>query len=320
MVNYLTVNLRRGELSGSGPRSTKRTVSLFIAFRFNATESIKFRESIDQKLSSTISLRDVEVLDGKAVLLGEDWSGKIRDLLKRAKLVVADLTALSPEVVFECGYALGVGRQVLPVVADPSWYNRLPRWLTTLQIGCFGNEEGWNSILDTIDKCLNKGQLPKQDFRPSPPDPGQSLWLPGPEWFAPRAESLVNVANRFDMNTPEIHTLQSDLEDAYKNVLEQASKASLIVAAVDNTPADAFVHYLSGLVVSKPKAGVSRRKLERRVLIVVNDATKPENILCDSARRAHKVVHVTTLAGLNDELLKFGESYRRWRKDCEGSQ
>jgi len=313
----MNVSLKPGELSGSGPRSTRKTTSIFVAYRFHSEESQHFRDELEKRLKTTDSLKDVDVIDGKSVLLGDDWSGKIREALKGSKLVIGELTALSPEVLFECGYSRGVSRPMLPVVADQTWYPRLPKWLTALQIGNFSDEKGWEMILNTIDKSLNHGQIPKSNAKFPSPDPGQSVWLPGPTWFDARKDSLINVANRYDMNEPIIDLSAHDIENTYQIVIEHVCRASLIVAAIDNVSSDSFVHYACGLVVSKLKAGVSKRKLDRKLVLVVNDKTVPNSILSQSAIRAHHVIHSTDLEGLNNEIIKFGENYRRWRKDCE---
>ncbi|MCI0557634.1 MAG: nucleoside 2-deoxyribosyltransferase, partial [Nitrososphaera sp.] len=117
--------------------------------------SEQFRESLERKLSETECVRVVTVAVGKLVPLGEKWCGKIREVIKRAKVVIADVTALSPEVLFEVGFAHGLGRPTLPVVSEQSWVGRLPRWLTELQIGHFDSPEGWDNIVNAIDDAVN---------------------------------------------------------------------------------------------------------------------------------------------------------------------
>jgi hypothetical protein len=99
------------------------------------------------------------------VPLGEKWSGKIRDVIIRARVVIADVTALSPEVLFELGFAHGLARATLPVVSGQHWVGRLPRWLTELQIGHFGSPEGWDAIVNSIDQAVN-GRVAKKSVVP----------------------------------------------------------------------------------------------------------------------------------------------------------
>lgn len=317
MVKYVNVQLTPGELSGSGPRSVASPASVFVAYRFDSQQSQWFRDELERRFKCADSLKDVNVTDGRAVLLGDNWSGKIRDVLKQSRLVVAELTALSPEVLYECGLAHGFARSVLPIVADKDWYSRLPRWLTALQLGNFSNSEAWDAIIDTIDKCLNHGHAARAYPKLPSPDPGQAIWLPGPDWFDSRKDALINVANRYDMNEPIMNISLYDIENAHDSVIEQIATASLVVASVDNLASDPFVHYACGLVVSKGSAGLSKRRLRRRVILVTNEKTNSETLVCESARHAHAAVCVTTLAGLSNELIKFGNSYQQWRKDCE---
>lgn len=65
----------------------------------------------------------------------------------------------------------------------------------------------------------------------------------------------------------------------------EVARASLIVAPVANITTDPIVHYLCGLVVARPTAGVSKRKTNRRVILVVRDQNEARKLLSDSATR-----------------------------------
>jgi nucleoside 2-deoxyribosyltransferase len=315
MVRYLNINFKPGELTGGGPRSSPAALSVFVAYRFQASKSISFRSDLEQRLSSIESLRDVVVVDGKQILLGEKWSGRIRDVLSKSKLIVAELTSLSPEVLFECGYAFGLRKPILPVVEDPSWHSRLPRWITTLQIGTFENENGWKEIIDTIDKIINKIITIKYQ-RKFEPDPGAAIWIPGNDWYENKKEFLSSTANRFDMNIPVIISPE-DVTNNSDYVLNEVAKSSLVIASVDNTDIDSLVHFACGMVVSKAKSGVAKRKMTRKVILVTNENTKLENIIADSARRASHVIKIVKPHQFNNAIIRFGELYRKWRQDCE---
>jgi hypothetical protein len=119
------------------------------------------------------------------------------------------------------------------------------------------------------------------------------------------------------MNPPTTHLTASDLVENPGDFLGEVVRASLIVAPVANITTDPIVHYVCGLVVARPTAGVSRRKLNRRVILVVQDQNEARKLLCDSATRVNTHVLVTLPDRLSQALLRFGETYRRWRKACE---
>ena len=315
MVRYLNIDFKPGELTGRGPRAKPADLSVFVAYRFHSAKSTSFRSDLEQRLSIIESLRDLIVVDGKQILLGEKWSGKIREVLRRSKLIVAELTALSPEVLFECGYGFGLGKPILPIVEDSTWYSRLPRWITSLQIGNFENENGWKEIIDTIGKIINKTISIKHRHKPVP-DPGAATWISGNDWFEEKKESFLNTIDRYDMNSPTTIT-PDEVENNSEYVLDELEKSSLIVASVDNVKIDTVVHFACGMVVSKNKTGASKRKMTRRVVLVTNENTNPENILSDSARRASHVIKIIKPHEFNDAIIRFGEMYRKWRQDCE---
>lgn len=315
MVKYLNIDFKPGELTGGGPRAKPASLSVFVAYRFHSVKSTSFRTDLEQRLSSIESLRDLIVLDGRQVLVGENWSGKIKKVLSRSKLIIAELTALSPEVLFECGYGFGLGKPILPVVEDPGWHNRLPRWITSLQVGNFETENGWKEIVDTIDEIINKTKKIKHHHK-SEPDPGAATWLSGKDWYEEKKESFISTMNRYDMNPSTIIT-PYEIENDSEYVIGELEKSSLIVASVDNVKTDAFVHFACGLVVSKPKTGASKRKMTRKVILVTNENAKPEDILSDSARRASLVIKIIKPNEFNAAITRFGKAYRKWRQDCE---
>ena len=243
MVEYVTVKFKDGELSGSGPRAGKRNPTLFCAYRFRSNESKRFRDELEHRLLDTDSLRDVSVVDGKKVLIGEQWSPGIRDILRRARVVIADITALSPEVLFEVGFAHGLERPTLPVVQHHNWLSRLPRWLTDFQIGNFSSDEGWNDIINTIDLAINGPGLTKLPRKFPPPGPGQAVWLPGPPWHEQNREKLASIANRYEMPEPEMSIIKDDLIERADEVIDTIAKSTLLIAPLDNSSSDTLVHY-----------------------------------------------------------------------------
>jgi hypothetical protein len=99
VVRYSIYKLKPGDLTGSGPRKRKAD-SIFVAFAFGDQGSSAVRIKFEQRLKQTVSLRILHVTDGH-VPVGISWAREIRRRLSNARLVVADLSLLSPEVLFE---------------------------------------------------------------------------------------------------------------------------------------------------------------------------------------------------------------------------
>jgi len=309
-VNYSIVRLSGSELTGGARRIEKANPRIFVAHRFSARESREFREKLAYEVNKSEKLSDVEIVDGH-VLPGKKWATEIRGLISKSRLVVADVTSLSPEVLFECGFAWGLSRPILPVVQDEKWVSRLPRWLTDLQIGNFTTESGWKDLIDSIAENLIRGRARRH--RLPEPIPGKTVWLRGSSHFEEHRVKFDHIAGRFNLAVSKDESLPDDLGEADESLINEVCRCSLLVASLNNTAADSFVHFAAGVVAAHPSAGVAKRKLNRMVVMAMVSRINTEEILAaDGARRTAGVVSVVGLDELETELLRFGRLYTNW--------
>lgn len=314
MVEYSVYYLEAGELTGRGPRSEKSQPSIFVAYRFKSAESMNFRTQFEAKLSHIEALRDVDVVDGR-VLPGDTWSTTIRKRIKRARLVVADVSYLSREVLFECGFAWGLSRRILPVLESSSLHSDLPRWLTALQVGHYSDKGGWNDILDSVSE--NLGIERRWGVPPPDPIPHRIAWLGEGGKSGLGRRQLEEVCRRFGLTIAAGELVADDIDDAEESLILEVCRSSLVIAFLDGTSSDCLYHFCAGVVVAHPTAGAASRKLVRRVLFVVTGGLSVDEVLADSARRVTRNIRVIHESDLAKELLAFGGRYESWRQEQE---
>src|SRR4051794_15316879 len=86
---------------GGGRAHPAKGGSVFIAYRMNDHTSRAFRAGIEERLKS---IGAVSVLDGR-VREGDAWAQVIRGRINSSRLIIADVTGPSREVLFEVGFA-----------------------------------------------------------------------------------------------------------------------------------------------------------------------------------------------------------------------
>lgn len=311
MVRYSRCKLARSVLVGARPHY-RASPSIFIAFSFNSNESQLFRDRCEREIQQTITLGDVKIFDGR-VPPGKSWPGEIRKRLEKAWLVVADLTLLSPEVLFECGFAWGLGRILIPVTRTPRDLANLPEWIRELQFGHFDSEQDWRLLLDSIGSYLRAGSRPKRAGRfPIPVVPTDITLLQGVEGFDLLKEQVETMSSRYGLAVRQ-HSFEAvSLDSEQSDLLTAVSSSSLVVAPIDGVASDSFVHFAAGLVAARPKAGVSQSKLYRKILLIVRNAELVPRLIPDSALRVKPTVRAVILSNAVEELSRFGEAYKRW--------
>jgi hypothetical protein len=312
MVRYAVYKLRKGELGGAGFRQ-KRSPTVFVAYRFGDAWSKRFRVDIEMRLRRPDATRHLSVIDGHTDV-GRTWPKEIRERMTRARLVVADLTTLSPEVLFECGYAYGLAKPILPVVEEHSWIARLPRWLTDLQVGDMSAARGWSDLVDSIARHAGDRGKGRHALGPPKPDPGVVVWVKGPEWFESLHGHVSQTADRCGLALPRVVAPAGGLAAVDASAMAEVARAWLLVAPLSNTPADSFVHFALGVMAAAPMAGAARPYLARRALVVVPSSIRVEEVLAESASRMTPLV-----SGLHEERLasmlsEFQASHRSWQR------
>ena len=314
MERYSRYRLKRGQLAGAGPRV--RGAALFVAYRFRNSVSKTFRETLEARMRNSEGLCGIEVTDGH-VDKGEHWLQEIRKRITRCRLVVADVTGLSPEVLFELGLAWGMKKPIMPVVAEHGALASLPRWLTELEIGYFADDTEWAALLDSIGARISRKSKAAQTRTVPDPIPGRALWLGGQEAFEKLRQHMVHTATQYDLTMPEQESPPS-LADAEESLANEVCRASLVVASLSSSDSDTFVHFAAGLVVTKPMAGAATEKLRRRVILAVPDTLRIEDVVSDSASRFHGTVKAVRYRGLAQDIVNWGKLYKRYNEKVSG--
>ena len=311
MAQYTVIKMRKSDLVSMGPR-TISSPKIFVAYRFNHERSKKFRQDLDIEIKKTDSLGDIEIIDGN-VTPGRHWDSEIRKRLTSSKIIIADVTGLSPEVLFECGFAWGLNKRIMPVVENANLSSKLPRWLTDLQIGCFSNSIGMVQIIDSISDYVGKSISVRSRKGILKPIPWKVVWLHGEGEFEQYHDNLIQTANRFGLELPE-EELPHSLDDAEESLIDDISRSSLMIASLNNSTSDPFVHFATGVFAAKPTTGASSQKLNRRTILAIPDTIRDRDIVSDSAMRCSTIVKVVSFKELNNEFLKFGKNYQRYIK------
>jgi hypothetical protein len=296
------------DLIGGGPRR-KALPAIFVAYRFDSDKSSKFRADFGSAIRRTSSLTDVEILDGR-VDIGDNWPKEVRIRLTRAQLVIADLSSLSKEVLFECGFAWGLGQKILPVTASITQRSNVPAWLTDMQWGHYMDDGGLDNLIDSVAQHLrsrNKTRIPPRSAAAKPP----SVFVISNNNEQNGIHDLVQSACReWELENPGILTDVDSLDALEDDRVEEASRASLLVGELNGGRADSFVHFASGAILAKPTSGISSKRFTKRVLLVVPKSYQRDMVA--SGARKIKHVRVITKEDLVHELREHGKSYRNW--------
>jgi hypothetical protein len=278
--------------------------SIFVAYRMNFEESIAFRNTLGGILRSHPDLSEFEVVDGR-VPCGAKWADTIRDRIRRARAVVGDVTGMRADVLFELGFAYGLRKVVIPVVANTEARQDLPRWLGATQIGDYATETGVLGIVSSIATYRYDPEFSRKT-RPPDPVPGLAIWFRVLDWNKQALEEFDAAAKREGLS-PEV--LDENIPDEI--LIRRATSASLLVISFDGTATDGLSHYICGAVVSRPKAGYGRL-LPRRILMLQPPNVGTAGLIADSLMRCQDTAVAVRTDRVRDETAKFGQQYRNW--------
>jgi hypothetical protein len=303
----ISLSRREKDIFGAGGHSSKAPM-IFIAYRMQIPDSIHFRKDLEQAIHSYPDLIHFVVKDGH-VPIGSQWADKIRQLIKDAKVVIGDVTGMRPDVLFELGFAFGLGKVVIPVVSSHAEVQMLPTWLGATQVGRFEDRTGLASILTSVSAHLVDPEYSRPRRTPQA-IPGLALWARTLSWNAHALEVFKATAHREDLRFDVKGEPEPD-----ESIIRRAASASLLVVSLDGTAGDALMHYLCGAIVAKPSAGYGNRKLIRRILILEEPGARKIGYVADSLRRCHQTARVITIDELNSEIVEFSAAYRKWMDD-----
>ena len=302
-IKPITLSMKATELLRS-PGGGKKSRVIFVAYRMRIAESKGFRRQLEDLMHSRRDLATTDIIDGQ-VPAGVKWAEKIRDRIKKSKAVVADVTGMSLEVLFELGFAYGLRKAVIPVISKSSEIFKLPPWLAATQVGTYESREGLLSICSSISTHLSDPEY-AQPPKPAQAVPPLAVWLRELEWNKHSLEQFRIAAQKESLKIEVFSELTDD-----ENVIRRAACASLLIANLDGTEFDSLIHFVCGAIVAKPKAGTGGT-LPSRVLIIEEPTQKQMSFLADSLSRCQDVVKIVSLDKIRDETLSFGKMYNKW--------
>lgn len=286
-------------------RATGPPPSIFIAYRMGFPESVGLRDRLSDAVNSRPKLSGLDVKDGR-VPHGVKWPDTIRERIKKSKLVVGDATGLRSDVLFELGFAYGLRKPVIPVVADAGAREGMPRWLTAVQIEEYGTEIGLFGIVSSIATLLFDPEFSKPP-RPPDPVPGLAVWLRKLQWNEQACAEFEASASREGL------TYQVLNEDTpAETLIRRAASANFLVVSFDGTTSDALCHYICGAVVSRPDAGYGQRQLARKIIMLERPGGSPGSLIADSLLNCQETAKLVGLAKVGEETCTFGRQHRTW--------
>jgi hypothetical protein len=284
-----------------GPRNFP---SIFIAYRMRIDESKRFRRDIEKAIRSHPDLSQLKITDGH-VPAGAQWATSIRSRIKNAKAVIGDVTGMSPEVLFELGFAFGLTKTIIPAISVSSDITKVPRWLGATQLGSFGSSTGIMGLLSSISSHLSDPEFSKP-LRPAVPIPSLAVWLRELGWNNHALEQFKAAAIREGLKTEVFGDVDLD-----ETIIRRASSASLLIVSLDGTEGDAFMHFVCGAVAAKPKAGTGST-LSRLILVLEEPTRRRYSYVAESLRRCQDTVRVVQLEDIRAVTEHFGKNYNRW--------
>ena len=314
MVEYTLYELKKGQLLGGGGR-TKRPPSIFIAYSFQSEESREFRDSIEQQIKKIPSLQNIILKDGHVPVGTKSWSSEIRKRLKSSRLVIAELSVLSPEVLFECGFAWGLNKPLIPVIRSSANSENLPKWLTDIQFGESSTEKGLSDVVNVISTYMQEGATVRQLTNTMMPSPNEVVVISKFD-SSETIDKVRQFSSRHDLSFCSPNFIDESLCSTDESITSVISHASLIIGCLSGTKFDNLVHFAAGMVCARPTAGIARKKMRRHVLLLIPENEHSELLIADSARRVTHIVRVAK----ESELIRSLESFVKLRKQWQTKQ
>lgn len=302
-MDIVTVKLPKDHYlrNSSGGRS-KGTPKVFVAYRMSEPTSCQFRRDLEDQLGESVKVEDGHVPPGV------DWAPEVRKRIKSCRLLVADISGPSREVLFELGF--GGSKDLLPVAFDAAARQRLPRWITSKQVLDYSS----GALHDVVDSVHLRVAGSRVTERRPQAVPGQLAFISrrGSTWFHDAREVVLQLCSEYDTTFTEF--LEEDLQSPED--LRSALRASIVVGVIDGQRQDYAVHYLLGDVVGRSPAGAGSKKGEslKRMGIALLKERASEEFLADSLRRISTSQVVSATAEEMVAPLKTAlDRYRRLR-------
>lgn len=291
---HQTLFKREGELFGI-PRKPPQAPSIFLAFRMDVPESRKFREDLSRLLAHHHRLASFLVRDGHTPG-GTNWPREVRNRIKKAKLVVGDVTAMKPDVMFELGFAVQLQKPIIPVTDTKENRVKLPTWLTQIQMETYADDPEIQAILSSIEDHLFSQRLERTMFARQPVS-DLAVWLKRTDWNAHECDQFETVIERENLRAETL----SNIAFTDEQRIERAISAWLLVASLDGTREDSLVHFICGAIVARPK--LWRDSDHKRTIIIVEESDNSKgSFVADSLKRCEQV-QVLPLSKVREAIL-----------------
>src|SRR3954453_3776793 len=142
---YLVLPMKQNEVLDT-PWHTPAPVRIFVAYTENDPHSAEFRKRVERVLRGAVEFTEVEITDGMRENSVRDYSDSIRRKIASARFVLADITEVRAEIVFEHGYAYGQRRTTVSFVRHPEDLDALPDWLAKGQVHVYGRTAGLTQL------------------------------------------------------------------------------------------------------------------------------------------------------------------------------
>jgi len=288
---------------------SKAPETIFVAYRMDNENSKKFRVQLAEALKRHPDFEKFTVTDGHANYGHKDWPHSVRDKIKRAKMIVGDITGERNEVMVEMGFARGLNTSSISVVENKKFLEGLPVWLSAEQVGSFESESNMLQLKQSMAQILRNPALGRMKTVLHA-DPGSIVWLRSKTW-ADQSRAQFDRELRLRSRVQAFVSFDSDdALDGY--ALNLAARATLVVALLDGTEADAFVHFACGAIVANPKSGVGRHRLTRHVLLLIQDEGVKAKLVAKSLMHCVPSVRVVHPNSLLQEAIPLLEHYKQW--------
>ena len=277
------------------PRTSSPTI--FVAYNFGSEESRKFRAKFKELIAGHRVLSEFEVTDGHVPPGTQDWAAVVRKRIKAARVVVADVTSLNPEVLYELGLAYGMNKILIPTVRSGGMIE-LPGWLRRSQIGRAGSIAEVSQLLASLLALLQEPRLALAERSPKPV-PSLACWLESTSDVPIDIERFTYAARQSDLLAETLRTTERD-----ETSLIRGAAAGLLVISLNGTERDALAHYVAGAVVANPLSD----RLARRVLAIEH---APDTI-AEGLRRSIRTVTVVKPDDVKAKIESYGRDFGRW--------
>ena len=298
----VNIELKEAEIFRGGGAFPKPP-SVFVAYRMQSEESKTFRKELEAEIANTPRLYGVQIRDG-SVYVGMEWAAVIRERLSKARLVIADVTNMRPDIMFELGFARGLNKPILPVSMAKHGYNaKLSPWLTSIQGVSLRTTDAMRNIVGSIQGHLSDREINVHSKLPSP-IVGKVVWLRQLPWNSTVCSQFRNFSTRMSL----LYDVFTDEMDEGR-VVNEATRGTLLIACLDGSMKDSLVHFVCGVIIAKAKPyGLPAR----RILILTDPRKASQELVADSLRGRHDVVTIISPSKVIDRLASFQREFSSW--------